>query len=1713
MDLIQGLIQPPKVQTVDDTIPTLCDRVENATLLSDRRSAVLGLKSFSRSYRETVIASGLKPLIATLKKDAEDEDSAKAILETLLILFIRGEGNADLTRNWISQESRLKNGKYPSPLVMKQEQVENESVDQFSLWIADFMTQTDELVHLFVRLLENGNFHIRLYTIQLLEAFVASRASRTREAIISLPVGVSTLVGLLEDVHEPIRDEAVLLLMALVNNSAHIQHLVAFENIFEKLFNIIQEEGGLRGSLVVSDCLSLIVNILKYNASNQILFVETGNLPHMANLLNDPMEDEFHWNDTRVLNIKTGLTILMLSVDPDNNATPKHQNMLLESHLLMITLRLALMPTVPNSVRPFALLAAADMIQDNERVQSELQKIDVPPFDPSTAARTADQTRLVPITELVMNWCFFANSIHTFEIRQASSELIKAYLKNNQSLQLKFVKDQIKIYENSDHLDDEAVNDHYSAGIFNVLLEYDPDLKLNPYKLYFASDLLFFLLHGESELEIRDLIRKIECKGTDSMDETGESMSPVQTVLELLLTSLSLEDSRVPISYLCLLIFWLFDDPTAVSSFLSDKTVLQSLISYTSQMKEDDVTVNCLVSVLLGVAYEFSSTESKVTRADFFELLVKSVGVNNYMSKIRQFWENSLFADSETNDNLLGAFETDSTGLPKVYFSPFFTKLLKDNFYQIQSALKRGPEYKSVAKISFESYEDLRQEKLDLENEFSKLEIESKKRIEEIQVSLQEANKQFSEAEEQNIQCTSELANKSEEITTLRDQRDELKRTLASLREEHKVLVQDHEKIMPRITSLEEAASLKAATIQKLERDLDSATRGRKAAEDGINKMNRELFTLSKEKDRLKSESTKATAELENKLKTMRDDLQKLETKKSSFEDELGITALNLKKLTEDKQKAEAETSSLQKEQVDLNSRLKDQEHLVSKLSAKLRELAETCKQLSKEKAEKQAEIDSLTKGNSEKMSKLESELRRVQERLKASENERSSLSQEVESLTLASHERDGINRSLSQQNEISTKKLKMFAGSLAEVKTLCGHLRKELSNILVGNSLLTERFQKLQKDHEQKSQELIEKAAFYKTQNEKWDNERKLALENIEKMKTTKSELEQKVKKLSSERMKALDDLSKLSADHDKEHQSGIEQRLILEEKLTNLEKQRREDSKQSEGLQSEIIDLQGKCKELESSRKELFESSEASALKAADDLMNLQTKYAQLSENHEKCSVEHERSATAAQEAESKSLGLEKKVQELHSTLQEQESIAAAGELKLSEFEGDLDTAKSAVIAKDTELEKVKASLVESKENYAILEKEQGDSKMKSESENRFLSGEIERLKQIMKEKKAELEEERKQFTEGSASVTESYLKKVSDLEAKLEALEYTHVEKLETFEKAKTELTSLLKKSEEKAVEAARKLGQVNEKLAKTLDSQEKSKASHKKLEDSQRVQIEDAASQMKELKSTIAHQEQEIVSMKLEMSQTASTLKSREQKIIGYETQIDKFKETEKSLQLSEKNARVASETCEAEANAARDQSKKQLIEFEKGSEAFKKRISGLEVDLKDKNNALEELRTQMKEHIKSNEKHERTLNDLHQVKSTNVSLTMELETEKSAKEAAITEVQELRKTNVVILDKLRLCENDKEEKSDYGEKDKLVTELGLQVENLKLELKDWKSKASDRSEVDDLMLLVSELDEKNSKYRAKLELLGSEFSSDEEEEEDEDGDER
>lgn len=284
-----GIAQTPAKQTATETINILSGRLQSATLLEDRRNAVLGLRSFSRQYPASVASGALRGLIGSLIQDGDDVDTVKIILETLLMLF-----NPDET----------------SP----------EASEEIALWLADEFTQRQDNITILLDLLDNNDFYSRLYSLQLLAAILSSRPERTEECIFTAPLGISRLVAMLDDKREAVRNEGLSLLTYLTPNSSEIQKLVAFENAFDRIFAIIKLEGSLsKGDRVVEDCLVLLANLLRMNASNQAFFRETGCVPKLALLLSDVLIDNdtedgvAQWARTqRISNIYAFLAVLRL---------------------------------------------------------------------------------------------------------------------------------------------------------------------------------------------------------------------------------------------------------------------------------------------------------------------------------------------------------------------------------------------------------------------------------------------------------------------------------------------------------------------------------------------------------------------------------------------------------------------------------------------------------------------------------------------------------------------------------------------------------------------------------------------------------------------------------------------------------------------------------------------------------------------------------------------------------------------------------------------------------------------------------------------------------------------------------------------------------------------------------------------------------------------------------------------------------------------------------------------------------------------------------------------------------------------------------------------------------------------------------------------------------------------------------------------------------
>ncbi|KAK2070901.1 hypothetical protein P8C59_005363 [Phyllachora maydis] len=346
----------PAKQSVGETISVLSGRLSSATLLEDRRAAILGLRSFAKEYPASVASGALRSLIGSLGNDGEDVDTVKVVLETLLMLFSPNED---------------------SP----------EASEEIALWLADEFTQRQENIGILLGLLATDDFYSRLYSLQLLSAILAARPERTEESMLDAPLSIPRIVAMLDDRREAIRNEVVALLTSLTLESVVIQNSVAFESAFERVFNIMNEEGGLLdGGRTVEDCLIFLANLLRLNAPNQSMFREMGFNAQLGRLLETAYRGQDEGGEPGVApwalaqrnrNIYALLAVIRLFLVPGAVGTSQNQGAFLKDRVLENALQLAFTLGIEVPIKSEALTTCADMIRGNARLQESFAGLQI----------------------------------------------------------------------------------------------------------------------------------------------------------------------------------------------------------------------------------------------------------------------------------------------------------------------------------------------------------------------------------------------------------------------------------------------------------------------------------------------------------------------------------------------------------------------------------------------------------------------------------------------------------------------------------------------------------------------------------------------------------------------------------------------------------------------------------------------------------------------------------------------------------------------------------------------------------------------------------------------------------------------------------------------------------------------------------------------------------------------------------------------------------------------------------------------------------------------------------------------------------------------------------------------------------------------------------------------------------------------------------------
>ena len=586
-------------------------------------------------------------------------------------------------------------------MLFEPDETSPESSDEITLWLADEFAQKQGNITALLDLLENHDFYLRLYPLQILSHVVTARPEWTQEAVFAAPLGVSRITAVLDDKREAVRNEALLLLVALTPTSAELQKVIAFENAFDRVFAIIESEGGLtRGSTTVQDCLSLLANLLKLNTSNQSYFREIGGMTKIAKLLTAALAQEdgadgvSEWiKPQRDINVWGLMTLIQLFLARGAQGTSVNQNTLWQSGILSNILHLAFHPSFSISIRSKSLETCGDIIRGNSSLQEKFGDLGVhipvaeqpttnghsTPAPDGKSSKPEDKApkqafEEVNVIEALLELALQAAPLSIFDARLAACNCVKAFIEGHDGIRT--------------HVLRRAIDGHRSGedaipNILTVLLDPSSRGAGDPYQQWMAAVLLLHLLYENPEA------KSMALKVAEGDSESGEEVVTfVQGITSNIIAGVQhVEDERALLGYLMLLCIWLFEEPEAVNDFLGEGTNVQGLIAAIKVSSASMPLVAGLCALLVGIVYEFSTKDSPVPRTTLHQLLGSNLRRETYVDRLTKLRENVNVRDFEVLP------QTSNGALPEVYFDKTFIDFLKDNFSRLLRAIDRDPNF------------------------------------------------------------------------------------------------------------------------------------------------------------------------------------------------------------------------------------------------------------------------------------------------------------------------------------------------------------------------------------------------------------------------------------------------------------------------------------------------------------------------------------------------------------------------------------------------------------------------------------------------------------------------------------------------------------------------------------------------------------------------------------------------------------------------------------------------------------------------------------------------------------------------------------------------------------------------------------------------------------------------------------------------------------
>lgn len=937
--------------TEAETIQKLCDRVASSTLLDDRRNAVRALKSLSKKYRLEVGIQAMEHLIHVLQTDRSDSEIIAYALDTLY--------------NIISND--------------EEEEVEENSTRQsedLGSQFTEIFIKQPENVTLLLSLLEEFDFHVRWPGVRLLTSLLKQLGPPVQQIILVSPMGVSKLMDLLADSREIIRNDGVLLLQALTRSNGAIQKIVAFENAFERLLDIITEEGNSDGGIVVEDCLILLQNLLKNNNSNQNFFKEGSYIQRMKAWF-EVGDENPGWSAQKVTNLHLMLQLVRVLVSPTNppGATSSCQKAMFHCGLLQQLCTILMATGIPADILTETINTVSEVIRGCQVNQDYFASVNAPSNPPRPA-----------IVVLLMS---MVNERQPFVLRCAVLYCFQCFLYKNEKGQGEIVATLLPSTI-------DATGNSVSAGQLLCGGLFSTDSLSN----WCAAVALAHALQGNATQ--KEQLLRVQLA-------TSIGNPPVSLLQQC--TNILSQGSKIQtrVGLLMLLCTWLSNCPIAVTHFLHNSANVPFLTGQIAEnLGEEEQLVQGLCALLLGISIYFNDNSlENYTKEKLKQLIEKRIGKENYIEKLGFISKHELYSRASQKP------QPNFPSPEYMIFDHEFTKLVKELEGVITKAI-----YKS-------SEEDKKEEEVKKTLEqHDNIVTHYKNMIREQDLQLEELKQQVSTLKCQNEQLQTAVTQQASQIQQHKDQYNLLKvqlgkdnhhqgshsdgaqvngiqpEEISRLREEieelrsHQALLQsqlaEKDAVIENLRSSQVSGTSEQASATCSPRDAEQVAELKQE----LSALKSQLCSQSLEITRLQTENSELqqraetlaksvpvegeselvtaakTTDVEGRLsallqetKELKNEIKALSEERTAIQKQLDSSNSTIAILQTEKDKLDLEVTDSKKEQDDLLVLLADQDQKIVSLKSKLKDLGHPVEE-EDESGDQEEEDDELDDGD-----------------------------------------------------------------------------------------------------------------------------------------------------------------------------------------------------------------------------------------------------------------------------------------------------------------------------------------------------------------------------------------------------------------------------------------------------------------------------------------------------------------------------------------------------------------------------------------------------------------------------------------------------------------------------------------------------------------------------------------------------------------------------